>query len=104
MGTPELELSQSSFDYYLEMAQYDVKTLTISNDGESGSLLDYEVSKPDSVDWLLLSSDSGLLNGILEGGELARIHLQALFIWRKGNQAHSHNGNGYAESNYKKLD
>ena len=76
MGTPELELSQSSFDYYLEMAQYDVKTLTISNDGESGSLLDYEVSKPDSVDWLLLSSDSGLLNGILEGGELARIHLQ----------------------------
>ena len=35
---------------------------------------------------------------------VARIHLQALFIWRKGNQAYSHNGNGYAESNYKKLD
>ena len=35
---------------------------------------------------------------------VARIHLQALFIWQKGNQAHSHNGNGYAESNYKKLD
>ena len=35
---------------------------------------------------------------------VARIHLHALFIWRKGNQAYSHNGNGYAESNYKKLD
>ena len=35
---------------------------------------------------------------------VARIHLQALFIWRKGNQAYSHNGNGYAESNHKKLD
>ena len=35
---------------------------------------------------------------------VARIQLQALFIWRKGNQAYSHNGNGYAESNYKKLD
>jgi len=35
---------------------------------------------------------------------VARIHLHALFLWQKGNQAHSHNGNGYAESNHKKLD
>jgi DUF1365 family protein len=35
---------------------------------------------------------------------VVRIHLHALFIWQKGNQAYSHNGNGYAESNYKKLD
>ena len=75
-GTPELELSQSLFDYALEVGQFDVKTLTISNNGEPGSLLAYEVSKPDSTDWLILSSDDGLLDGILESGDLARIHLQ----------------------------
>tara|TARA_B100000003_G_scaffold189818_1_gene187394 strand:+ start:101 stop:3436 length:3336 start_codon:yes stop_codon:yes gene_type:complete len=75
-GTPELQLSQSSFDYALEVGNYNVKTLTISNNGEPGSLLDYEVSKPDSTDWLILSSDNGSLDGVLESGDLARIHLQ----------------------------
>ena len=76
MGTPEVEVSQSSLDYALEIGQYEVKTLTLFNNGEPGSLLEYEVSKPDSTDWLLLSSDDGSLDGILESGELARIHSQ----------------------------
>ena len=80
MGTPELQLSQSSFEYALEVGNYDVKTLTISNNGEPGSLLDYEVSKPDSTDWLILSSDNGSLDGVLESGDLARIHLQVYAI------------------------
>ena len=80
MGTPELQLSQSSFEYALEVGNYDVKTLTISNNGEPGSLLDYEVSKPDSTDWLILSSDKGSLNGVLESGDLARIHLQVYAV------------------------
>ena len=79
-GTAELELSQSSFDYALELGHFDVKTLTISNNGEPGSLLAYEVSKPDSTDWLILSSDDGLLDGILESGDLARIHLQVYAV------------------------
>ena len=35
---------------------------------------------------------------------IARIHLHAFFIWMKGNQAFSHEGNGYVESDHKKLD
>ena len=91
-GTPELQLSQSSFDFALEAGNYDVKTLTISNNGEPGSLLDYEISRPDSTDWLILSSDNGSLDGVLESGDIARIHLQVYAIeFGEGDYAASFN-------------
>ena len=79
IGTPELGVNQSSFDFVLESGDFDVQTLVVTNEGEPGTLMDFDLSIADSgsVEWLLISSDTGTLQGVLNGGESVSLHIQA---------------------------
>ncbi len=79
LDMPELDISHLSLDFVMETGDFEVQTLLISNVGEAGTILDYDVSiaNSDSLEWLLVSSDVGTFQGVLNHGESASFYIQA---------------------------